>query len=143
MGYAPPEALEHEPEGLKKMREKLKDPDFQKLRSTIIQMEPRAHFLLKECGIERKKIFRLVTENYGSTNIDRFRFFDYIDKTIGVLRTGLQQREKEKEKKDTENATDQLLMVERICSRRVYAQLCRWFFSHGFSLKKGKSRHRS
>ena len=82
------------------MNEALKDTEFSNLRDAIREMEPRAHALLRECGIEniwtaepllsrttyKYRIFDLVTNNRTPDKISKDYFLDKIDEAIKRLK---------------------------------------------------------
>lgn len=98
LGYAPSERRFLGGEGLKKMREALKNPEFKALRDTIIKMEPRAHKLLAESHVDniwsesfyslydyiKFRVFDLVTNNRTVEKIDKDFFLDKIDEALNA-----------------------------------------------------------
>lgn len=100
LGYSPSSQFLADREGQKKMKEALKDPEFQRLRDTIRDMEFRAHKLLAECHIEnirswppytssatfKYRIFDLVTENRSPEGIEKAVFLDKIDEALKALK---------------------------------------------------------
>ncbi|MGD2250769.1 MAG: hypothetical protein PVF58_20420 [Candidatus Methanofastidiosia archaeon] len=97
LGYSPannPFAKDY-----KQMQNALKDPEFQYLRETIMNMEPKALDILEECGLPRYSMgnipmtrvdikftaFELVWRNYSFGKVDKKVFFDIIDRTISIL----------------------------------------------------------
>lgn len=98
LGYSPPDS-HFGGEGSKKMRKALKDPEFQHLRDTIMDLEPKVLTILEECGINRYityssygsgaiikfTLFELVWRNYTLNSIRKEFFLDKIDKAIKIL----------------------------------------------------------
>lgn len=98
LGYSPPDTYAGG-EGSKKMRKALKDPEFQRLRDTIMDMEPRALTILEKCGINRYivypfygsnatmkfTLFELVWRNLTPHKVKKEFFLDTIDKAIRIL----------------------------------------------------------
>ncbi len=113
LGYAPSEgSLFADIEGSAKMKQALKNPEFQELRRTINEMKPRVEQLLVECDLSdvfvmyrppaaggqvvQFKMFNLITENPTHKRLPKETFFDVIDQAIGMLKTNPPEKRKSK-----------------------------------------------
>ena len=98
LGYSPSLDTFSGGEGSKEMSKALKDPKFEHLRDTIMDMEAKVLNILEECGFNRYitlpaygygfskvTLFELVWRNLTASSVSKEFFLEKIDEAIKIL----------------------------------------------------------